>query len=329
MAAPKKFYKRGRNFRDKVGELYEKGIVRGLYCGFENLYDCYSVQPGSTTYIYGAPFSGKSEFWFELLLNLTELHGLKHAIFSPETGTPEEIAAELISKKCRKPFYKQIQGCLTESELMRELDWFDEYFFIVDPTDDDLTIPEFYNQIDLLEKDFDVKINTTLCDPFNEIKHDFSEEGRQDLYIENQLGFIRRNAKKHTRHNAILTHASKQEQIKGRDMSGKDKWFYPPPAPRQIAGGEAWYRKAMMLLGVWRAPDGLVDDSTGMPYKSNEVHVYIQKFKPKFTGKKAMIKLYYDIEKNRHYEKINGMNRYAASQHKLITPIQTQAEYEF
>lgn len=305
---------RVKEFRKGVEALYAKGITRGFYCGFDSLHDYYTVKRGVTTYIYGSPFSGKTEFWFDILVTMTELYGWKHAIYSPETGTREEIAAELISKKCRKPFYKQFDNYLNESELYRELDWLDEYFFIIDPKESDITIEGFFKSVEEIEREYDIKIDSTVCDPFNELKHDFGADGRQDLYIENRLGLIRRNAQTFDRHNAIITHCTDQAQVKDTDTEGREVYYYPIPSPRQIAGGQAWYRKAMNLICVWRPPVNVIDRNTGTPFTENEVNIIIQKYKPKGTGKKGIVKLYYDADKNRYYEKSGTARRYAGKQ---------------
>jgi len=299
-----------------VEDLYSTGITRGLYCGFETLHEYYSLKEGGTTYLYGSPFSGKTEVWFEVMMNLTELYGHRHAIYSPESGTASEIFAELISKRLRKPFYKNYQNHITEDELMKEKDFVDEYFYIIDPKDSDLSVEDFYDEVLMIEKKHKVKINTTCCDPFNELRHDFAKDnGRQDLYIENRLGFIRRDAKKYGRHNTIITHVADQEPVRMKDGS----LYYPPATPRQIAGGQAWYRKGMNMISVWRPTAGMIDKETGQPYEENEVHLIIQKYKPKGVGKRGTAQLYFNIHQNRYYEKINGTPRYAGAQ--LTQPV--------
>jgi len=322
-----KNYFRVNEFRNEVTALFEKGIQRGAYVGFETLDDYYTCKLGTTTYIYGAPFSGKTEFWFDVLITLSELYGWKHAIYSPESGTRAEIIGELISKKARKPFYKQFANCINESEFYREIDWVGEYFYVIDP-ETDITVEQFYESVEGIERDFDVKIQTTTCDPFNELKHNLKEdEGRQDLYIENKLGMIRRNAIKTGRHNAVITHVGQQELIKATTTEGKDVWFYPPPTPQKIAGGQAWFRKAMNLILVWRPPAGIADRVTNQLYKENEVHIIIQKYKPKGVGKRGTVVLYYDIHSNRYFEEYDGKRRYAKS--KELNRPQQLAEYEF
>jgi twinkle protein len=303
----KKLYISFKDCRGKIEALYRNGLTKGIYCGFNSLFEHYSPKMGTTTYIFGSPTGGKSEFAFELLITMSELYGFKHAIYSPETGSPEEIAAELISKVARKPFYNGYFPQMSETEYYRHLDWVTEHFFIIDPIETDITPEEFYNQVDLIESDLGIKIHTTVCDPFNELRHAFEDE-RQDLYIENKLGMIRRNAKAKNRHHFIITHTTKQEaRIVG------SKKYYDPPTAHQISGGQAWYRKAMNLIAVWRPPQGMTDEDN-VPYQDNEVHIIIQKYKPKGSGKKGTVKLYLDTLANRYYELENGNKRYAGKQ---------------
>lgn len=324
----KKIFYRVNEFREEVEHLYETGITRGAYVGFETLHEYFSLKMGATTYIYGAPFSGKTEFWLDVLVTLSELYGYRHVLYTPETGNRQQIVGELISKKCRKPFYKQFQGHVNDKEYWEAIDWVNEYFFIVDP-EEEVTVDDFYKAVDEIEKEYSVKVHTTMCDPFNELKHSLKDDdGRQDLYIENKLGFIRRNAQKHERHNAIITHVGQQELSKGRNAKGEEGVFYKPAMPQQIAGGQAWYRKAMNLISVYRPPFGFIDPNTGAPYEENETQIIIQKFKPKGTGKRGTVKLYFDIQQNRYYEKINGDKRYAGKQLTPMAQLQS-IDYDF
>lgn len=313
-----------------VLKLYENGITRGVYAGFDNLHECFSIKRGVTTYIYGSPFSGKSEFWLEVLVSLSELYGWKHAIYTPETGRAHEIIAELISKYCRKPFYKQHGEQITEQELFNAQSFIHEHFFIVDPQEAELDLKGFYSLVEQIEHEADVKIDTTLIDPYNELDNDLSSEGgRQDILIEKQLGLVRKNAQTTNRHNVLVTHCRDQQSIK-KTVDGKDIWYYPPATAREVAGGQAWFRKAMNLINVWRPPVGWKNDDADDAAEDNEVHIIIQKFKPKGTGKRGVVKLFYDQHKNRYYEKTHyGSRRYAGNQVEPNRGQYTQTEYEF
>lgn len=288
-----------------VDELYAKGIVKGEDVGFNCLRNLYSIKLGSTTYIMGSPYSGKTELWFEFLINLSESKGWKHAIFTPETGSREEVVAELCSKYLMKPFYNY-ENRMTEAEKYKAMNWLNEHFFIFDP-DEAVTPIDFYDEINALERELSIKVHTTTLDPYNELKNDLNGNlGRQDLYIEELLGMVRRNARINNRHNCIITHAANQQAKEDGGIT-----YYPAPTARDYAGGQAWFRKGMGMIAVWRPPFGL-SDSSGIPYTENETHVIIQKVKPKGTGIRGTAKLYFDIKKNRFYElTATGMERYA------------------
>lgn len=299
-----------KDVSSNINHLFENGITKGAYLGFPSLHENFSFKMASTTYIYGSPFSGKTEIWFEMLMNLTEFYGMRHAIYTPESGSPPEIYAELISKFVRKPFYKNIPGHMSEEEMLSAKDFIGEYFYVID-NEEELTIEGFFDKVKKIEDHTGNKIDTTCCDPFNELKHNF-DDMRQDLYIENKLGFIRTEARKNNRHNVIITHSSQQQPIL------KDgKTFYPPPSPRQISGGLAWHRKAMNLVCIWRPQVGM-NDEQGQPYEENEVHFIIQKYKPKGVGKLGKVILYFDPYSGRYYEK-DGIRKVFSSKEKKET----------
>lgn len=310
-------YKRIRDVQKDVDALYTTGLVKGAEIGFKCVSDFYSIKLGATTYVMASPTGGKTEFWFEVLINLSESKGWKHVIYSPETGSVAEIVAELISKYLKKPFYNY-ENRLTEQEKYKALAWLDEYFYIIDPVDEAMTPEQFFEEVDRIEKDLGVKIHTTTIDPYNELKNNHEKfGGRQDLYVEEFLGFVRRNARQFNRHNCIITHAADQQLTTSNGVS-----FYPPPTARQYSGGQAWFRKGLGMIALWRPPYGLNDDN-GIPYEENEVHIIIQKAKPKGIGKKGVVKLYFDINKNRYYEKDSFGNIMYANEKKretVLTP---------
>lgn len=315
MAKKKKYYSRVSENSVAVEDLYKHGITKGEYVGFRSLENLMSIKLGATTYLMAQPTAGKTEFWFEILINLSEFYGWKHAIFSPESGNREEIIAELISKYCRKPFY-DYEGRLTDDEKFRAIAWLDEHFFIIDPDDNDITPDDFFAIVSDLEKEYDIRVHTTTLDPYNELKNDLNGfGGRQDLYIETLLGMVRRNARVNRRHNCIITHCSDQVPITDSGVT-----FYPAPTARNYAGGQAWYRKGLQMIAMWRPPFGLCN-SDGRPYEKNEVHIIIQKSKPKGVGEKGTAILFYDWKKNRYYENFEGMKFF--SEKKRPKEIQT------
>jgi hypothetical protein len=282
--------------------FHKSGIQRGEYVGFESLDALYTKKKGSMTFILASPHSGKTEFNLELLLNLSIKHNEKHVIFSPETGDYKDLAKELISKYVRKPFFESdINGC-TEAEIYNAIGFLNDKFFIVDNDENSFSFDDIVSQTKILEAENRIKIDNILFDPYNEVKHNMSEFGsRQDLYIEDAVGKLRRYAKKENKHIFICMHPQDQQPITENGVT-----YYPPPHPRQSAGGQSFFRKAMSFIILWRPPFGF-SDKDGKPYRENETHVIIAKAKPKGSAKLGMCKLFWDWKKNRFYEMIDGV----------------------
>lgn len=304
-------YKRLEDCKQQLDHLREKGIERGAYIGFNWEFLPYSVKLGCTTYIGAAPASGKTEFWFELLINLSCLHGWNHVIFSPETGDATDIYSELCHKYIGKKFIKG-QDEMTEAERVRAEYFINEHFFVIDPVDEDLTVESFYDLIDKMERDFEKTIHTTTIDPWNELTEDFkpNDLGREDKYLSRILGYARKNARKTNRHNCIITHVRDQVPIKQDTIV-----YYPPASARDLAGGQVWFRKGLCVLTLWRPPSGLMNEN-GEPYAHNELQIRIAKSKPKGVSKNGVYTLFLDVEKYQYYYVDYWGNRVYSERHK-------------
>lgn len=283
--------------------LRTHGRRKGKSTGFTQVDQFMTWKSGTTVYFYGMPFSGKSELIFEFILQGIELYGWNVAIFSPETGTGADILAELISKKLRKPLYRDANGCMSDSEMYRAKTELSQHLYIIDPGYDSITLNELFSVVSEGEKKLK-RIHLLVIDPWNELKHDFGRTNREDVYLEEALARVRRNAQEKKRINIISTHIADLQQHMEKGIR-----YYPQPSPNQLAGGRTWYRKGMNMISVWRPPYGL-EDHEGRPYEKNEVHLTIQKYKPKGVGQLGTVRLYYCPEANRHYQiNENGTTR--------------------
>lgn len=300
-----KIYYTVSDIAEEVDELYFNGIRKGYHIGFDNARDYYTVLMGTTTYIYGSPYSGKSLFWFEVLVGLSENYGLRHAIFSPETGDAKHVFAKLMAMSARRDFYDNYKNQMTEAEYRKAKAFVEKHFIVLDPSDKVFTPTDFLDCLDFIERDYNVKIHTATIDPWNELSHELDGD-RQDLYLEKVLGKLRQNAQRNERHNCLITHV-RDQQVK---EEGGIRYF-PRALPREIAGGQAWYRKGMNMISVWRPAKGLFDNENQRPFEENEVVVYLDKIKPEGIGKQGEIRLHYDVSRHRYYEKSGGDRIYS------------------
>jgi hypothetical protein len=311
-------YKRLTNVNNELFDIRQQKDVRGKSIGWDWDILPYTIKEGCTTYIGSAPASGKTELWFEILINLSCLHNWNHVIFSPETGSSAEIFAELCYKYVGKP-YVQGQNSMTNSEQIVAEMFINEHFIVIDPIDEDLTIIKFYELVDEIEKKEGMKIHTTTIDPWNELTEEFlpSDLGREDKYLSRILGTVRKNARKTGRHNCVINHVRDQPMVSSKTIAGTDISYFPMPSARDFAGGQVWFRKGLSVLIPWRPPYGLLD-SDGNGAEKNEVHLKVAKSKPKGVSKNGVYKLYLDLDKYQYYMLDFKGNRIYANRTKKL-----------
>ena len=284
---------------EKVERFYHQGYQRGLDTGWESVDGLYSILMGTTTIIYAHPYSGKSQLWNEILVNLSVNYGLNHVLLSPESGEVEHTFGELISIHAGKSFEGEYK--MTEEEFKRSSEFIKKHFFLMDTFGEDFNIRDFFNQVEAIERTYGIKIHTTTIDPLNYLDH-VNENLRSDKAQDKDLDIFNSNARRENRHNCIITHVRDIPTRKEYDRETKEvirEWL-PMPAPRDILNGQSFWRKGMNMFCTYRPLD-----LEGVPlkgYEHNETILAFSKIKPKGVGKRGQVSLHYDWKKNRYYE---------------------------
>ena len=294
-------YKKLTDLNAEMFSIRHEKNVRGKSIGWDWDMLPITIKEGTTTYIGAAPASGKTELWFEILINLSCLHGWNHVIFSPETGNSAEIFSELCYKYIGKP-YVQGQNSMTNGEQVSAEMFINQHFIVIDPIDEDLTITKFYDLVDEIERKEQITIHTTTIDPWNELTEEFisSDLGREDKYLSRILGQARKNARKTNRHNCIINHVRDHPMVTAMSVAGTELRYFPIPTARDFAGGQVWFRKGLSVLIPWRPPYGLPNDD-GSGAEKNEVHLKVAKSKPKGVSKNGVYKLFLDVDRYQYY----------------------------
>ena len=177
-----------------LSDLKAKGIERGVEVGIASLSEYFRLRKGFPLFIAGAPYSGKTEFTFEILINTSILYGWRHFIYCGEGGNVENIYAELMAKFIGKPFDNSPYGMNSDEELKAQI--FISKHFVVANHDMEFTVNEFYQMVDEAESEFGKKFDTTTFDPFNDVKEEIEfHGGREDKYLASVLKYVRVNAK--------------------------------------------------------------------------------------------------------------------------------------
>ena len=285
-------------------------IQGGVSTGFERLDEYFSIKKGYPITIAGEPYHGKSQFVKQLLVNLSKLHGYKHCIYLGEDGCVEEIILELGEIYLKKPLRdkdakgNQREGVGDAFEREEAMSFVDKHFRIVSPDDADIPtfdIVKFYEWVAAYEAEYQIKFDTTVIDPWNDLEQDVnSKQGREDLVIADALKLVRQSSKKNNRTDFVITHIAARW---AKHRSERGHRYATPAEANELAGGQQWKRRSFQMLLVYRppSPDTLKLGQHKIETDAGETWLIVQKSKPKGVGKLGRCCLYYD-EKTQNYQ---------------------------
>lgn len=281
----------------ELEDLREGGLTKGDLCGLPALDDIFTLKKGYPLFVAGAPYSGKTEFILEVLVNTSIMYGWKHFIYVGEGGDVQNIFAELMHKYLQKPVSKTSHYHADSTEYVHAQVWCYKHFVVANH-DKEFTVGEFYACVMQAEIEYNMKFDTTLFDPFNDIKDESDlYGGREDKYLAAALKTVRIDAKRNNRINILINHIADVRAVVDKDTGNR---YMPPALPNEWAGGRTWWRRAFTMLLIYRPPVWM-NDASGQPFAENESHIYVQKSKPKGIGKTGMASIFWDWKKNRYW----------------------------
>ncbi len=225
---------------------------------------------------------------FNVLKNLSDLYGWKHAIFSPEMGNADRVMAKLIKIHSGKDMEKEF---MKKDEFYRWVTELADKYYILQLKDDELYLDRFISECKTLL--INEEVDTITLDPFNELRHSYEKHGgREDKYLEDRLTEIRRLAMEYNVHINIVAHARS-------DKTNKRGQHPEPPSMYEFSGGEAFANKAMNVICIHRPKT----DNGGREFPDhNQTSVSFQKIKPEEVGKKGGVDMWY--RNNQFFDKI-------------------------
>lgn len=290
-----KLYYTLADVEDELERKREEGIPEGYTTGHPQFDEKYRLHLGYTTYIYGAPFSGKSLVWFHILKRYSIKYGMKHVIFSPETGSASDIMITLMEMYAGSRFYRNKGMSMTEDEYKAARDFVDEHFIVIDPKQQTMNLDELIASCEIIERVYNVKIHTVTIDPFNDLDANFGNDPR-DIWLEKQLRKARVTAMVNNWHICIITHTRDQQGVRTTDGV-----FYDIPTFRDVAGGQAWSRRGFMMMAVFR-PAEKQTEVRGITLTKNSALIDIQKYKPKWAGDRGTVHWQYNVNNHEYTE---------------------------
>lgn len=291
----------------KLDNLRENGSPRGLFPGFDCLYEITSFRNNYPLYICGAPHAGKTEFALEIAMVMAEVYDMFIAVKLFETGDTEDIIGELCSKYIGKPYMKMKSGnernefAMSDEERYNAEAWVQEHFCIMNQKK--TTMKSYLGDLDKVEQAKGKKVDFSLLDPISHLSREDCQTDRDDRYLEYALDLFNDNSMDKKRINAIVTHSTKIPPAIDKQSGNR---YTPPALPTEWASGQVWHRFGYTMLYCYRPPKFLRDEHGCYIHQENETIIYNQKAKPKGTGKLGEAKLFWDWKKNRYYEEDAG-----------------------
>ena len=291
----------------QLNRLREKGVSRGENTGFDPLDVNLSIKKGYPIFVAGAPHHGKTELMLEVALNLSVLKGWKWFIYLGENGEIEEVIAELCFKYICKPFIKKGGFEMDEKERIQAEMFLDEHFVFCDDSKE-MKLSEFYEECKKAEKEFNIKFDGTIFDPFNDAEDESVKLGGTHHWLNKELKMVRKISKENNRSDVLINHIADLPTSYDKETGSP---YLRMALPTEWAMGRMWHRRGFLMLLIYRPPEWLKDEY-GMPYGKNVTLVCVQKAKPKGVAiNNTISKVFWDWKLNRYFWEDNGIKKFA------------------
>jgi hypothetical protein len=287
-----------KDYNDKLIKYYDEDGRPGLELGFATLNQFYSHKHSGVTDWTGKSSMGKTYFVLEILMQLTEKYGQRHALYVPDLGTYYETFAKLVKMYTGKDFETKYHNKISIGELLNKIPQISNDFKILIKDDYRKPIaPQTFWEFVADYKDDFGKLHTGTIDSWKNMSKDFANL-REDQYLDMVLSYRNEIAEDGNVHFHTIAHPNKTEL----DGNSEDKGKRRVPTAQDIKGGDAWHANGKNLITIdWPNID------------SNMIDVHVWKTKPENVGKKGKVisQIGLDLKKGRYYEMINGHRMYA------------------
>jgi twinkle protein len=201
---------------------------------------------GKLIIVTGVPNHGKSTWLTHVMAHTAEKHDRRWAVFSPEFGEWQNLAAQIIAWRAAKPFRAVPGAGMTDCEIAEGSDWCGSRFAFL-ACDGESEAPTLDWLIERARACV-LRDGTTdfVIDPWNEIEHD--EGGRTETaYVGRALQRLRAFVGRHGCNVWIVAHPTKLKAFKPGEP-------VPVPTAYDIATSSNWANKADLIVTV-HCPD--------------------------------------------------------------------------
>lgn len=265
-------------------DYHTHGARPGIFLGFENMRNFYSMRDEGVTDWTGLPQSGKTELLLECLFNASIQYGKKHLLMVPDIGKSIEVMAILIHKYTGKTFEKKYPNFIDLKTAFNACPWLFEHFYIMEKVDAKAKITpiQYWELACKLKKE--IGIHTATIDSWKDLHHPYGDHGgTYAMYLSHVLPARNMMSEQHNIHFHTVVHPKTPRRNKSGELIH--------PHVDDIEGGAQWNNSGKTIISVHRAtPETTCAD------------VQMLKVKPRVVGKRGFFALNFDPSTSRYYE---------------------------
>jgi twinkle protein len=231
--------------------------------------------PGDVTVITGIPNHGKSTWLNNVLVQLSDQHGWRIAVFSPEKARNGFLITEIATIFAGMPVYRSNPNEKMSEDLWHAAKRFvEDHFLFVKTSGIDLTVDGLLDVGTSMMRRYG--INALVIDPWNYVETDIPKGQTETVWLGNQLGKVSEWAKESNVHVFVVAHPAKMPK------HPKTQKLLVPTL-YDISGSAHWNNKIDNGVCVYRN----YDDGT--------TSVYVHKVRWFFVGRGGgQVKMVFD-----------------------------------
>ena len=228
-----------QDYKDRLNDLWVKGVGKGCSTGYDTVDRIYTVVPGQLTVVTGYPSSGKSNFVDQMMVNLGKREDWKFAVCSFENA-PEIHISRLMEIYIGKRFFEGTKR-MEQEDHDKSFEWVNDHFmFMNSESAEPATLESILARAKVAVARYGIR--GMVIDPYNYIEMG-RRDGAETESISNMLSRVQAFAKAYGVHVWFVAHPSKMQR------SGNE---LPRPDGMSISGSMAWWAKADCGITVHR-----------------------------------------------------------------------------